>query len=107
MHHPIFAWLVEHAADVYNKNQKGDDGLTPYERLKGKPYPGETHEFGIMVRHRIPGKTQGGDMSKRFLEGVYLGSRFESTEHIVAMAEGSVVKARTLVEFPAETQWLI
>ena len=30
--HPIFYWLVEHAADVSTKFQKGVDGKTAYER---------------------------------------------------------------------------
>ena len=47
--HPIFYWLVEHAADVSTKFQKGVDGKTAYERLKGKPYRGEILEFGCQV----------------------------------------------------------
>ena len=35
--HPTFYWLVRHAADVSTKFQKGVDGKTAYERLKGKP----------------------------------------------------------------------
>ena len=58
--HPIFYWLVDHAADVSTKFQKGVDGKTAYERLKGKPYRGEILEFGCQVHHRVPGKTQGG-----------------------------------------------
>ena len=34
--HPIFAWLVEHIADVLNKYWIGTDGKTPYQRMKGK-----------------------------------------------------------------------
>ena len=33
--HPLFAWLVEHCADLLNKLQVGKDGRTAFERLKG------------------------------------------------------------------------
>ena len=34
--HPLTAWLVEHAADLLNKYQRGEEGRTSYERLRGK-----------------------------------------------------------------------
>ena len=73
-----FAWLVEHAADTVTKFQVGVDGLTPYQRLTGKPYSGELLTFGSLVHHRAPGKPKGGSMQPRWYEGIYLGSRFES-----------------------------
>ena len=73
--HPIFYWLVEHAADVSTKFQKGVDGKTAYERLKGKPYQGEILEFGCQVHHRVPGKSQGGLLAARWHTGVWLGKR--------------------------------
>ena len=56
----IFYWLVEHAADLLTKFQRGKDGATPWERLKMKAYKGETYEFGSLVHHHVPGKTRGG-----------------------------------------------
>ena len=32
---PVFAWIVEHSADLLTKFNVGRDGLAPYERLKG------------------------------------------------------------------------
>ena len=34
--HPIFPWLVSHAADVVTKFLVHEDGLTSYERIKGQ-----------------------------------------------------------------------
>ena len=76
--HPILYWLVEHAADVSTKFQKGVDGKTAYERLKGKPNRGEIREFGCQVHHRVPRKTQGGLLAARWHTGVWLGKRFAS-----------------------------
>ena len=60
VHHPVFAWLVEHAADVLVKCAVGRDGRTPYERTKGKRYGGLVFEFGSAVRVKYQGKLQGG-----------------------------------------------
>ena len=103
--HPIFYWLVEHAADVSTKFQKGVDGKTAYERLKDKPYRGEILEFGCQVHHRVPGKTQGGLLAARWHTGVWLGKRFASDEHLVSMPDGTVVRARSVQAFPVEQLW--
>ena len=36
----FFPWLIEHAADAWNKSHVGHDGKTAYERLKGKKCSG-------------------------------------------------------------------
>ena len=36
VHHPVFAWLVEHAADLVTKALEGEDGETAWERTRGK-----------------------------------------------------------------------
>ena len=56
VHHPVFSWLVEHAADLLTKFQTGEDGLTPFERLRRKAYRGD---FCTKVWHRVPGKLKG------------------------------------------------
>ena len=40
----------------------GEDGKTPYERIKQKAYSGTFFEFGSMVWAKLPGKVQGGLM---------------------------------------------
>ena len=44
-------------------------------------------------------------MTWRWLEGVYLGTRFQSNEHIVALEDGRVVKARSVQALPEERRW--
>ena len=105
VHEPILEWFVEHSADLLTKFQRGPDGQTAWERLKAKPYKGEMYEFGCLVHHHVPGKTQGGELSHRWLEGVYLGTRVDSPEHIIAMEDGRVVKARDVQPLPEERQW--
>ena len=103
--HPVFSWMVEHVADCLTKFQVGPDGKAPYERLKGKPYRGEVFHFASRVQHRILGKTQGGLMADRWLEGVHLGTRMESREHIVAMDDGRIVRAGAVQAVAEEVRW--
>ena len=45
--HAVTCWLVEHAADLLNKYQLGEDGRTAYHRLRGKRWYHELVEFGV------------------------------------------------------------
>ena len=63
--HPIFAWLVEYGADVYNKYQLGRDGKSAMQRLKGKRCLQPSVEFGSAILFRVVGKVQGGNMRER------------------------------------------
>ena len=94
--HPVFPWLVEHAGDLLTKYSIGRDGRTAYERLKEKKASGEMYEFGSFVMHRLNGKVPGGVIQERFFEGVWLGRRFGSGEHVVAMQDGKVYRTRTI-----------
>ncbi len=97
----IMAWLIEHSADILNKFQVGRDGRTPYERLKGKRFRGLVYEFASPCMLRVSGKPQGGLMQARWVEGVWIGSRFNSQEHLVARnADGVVVRTRAVREVP-------
>ena len=93
---PILSWVVEHAADLLNKYHVASDGKTAYERLKGREYKGETHAFGSRIMFRVCGKVHGGVMRQRWQSGIWLGQRFSSGEHIVAMlGSGKVYRARS------------
>ena len=100
--HACFPWLVEHAADVLTKFVIGRDGMTAWERLKGKKYSGLLFEFGTKVLHRVAHKPVGGEMAARWLPAVWLGKRFATDEHTVAMEDGTVVRTGTVREFPGQ-----
>ena len=102
--HPVFAWLVEHVADVINKCLVSSDGKTAFERVKGKKHHGEMVEFATPILHRVAGKVHGGVMAERWLDGLWLGKCFETGEHIVSMTEGQVVRARAIKEKPTNTE---
>ena len=69
-----FAWFVEHAADTLNKGLVGQDGCTPYERVRGRRYGGLLYEFGQVVLSKIPGKPEGGVIAPRWIKGIWLGN---------------------------------
>ena len=100
--HCVFAWLVEHAVDLLNKFHVAADGKTAFERLKGKKHRGEVLPFCAPVMLRVSGRVQGGVMAERWFEGIWLGKRFHTEEHLVARAvDGVVVRTRSVQQMPS------
>ena len=79
----IFEWLVEYAADVINKFVIGSDGMTAWERVKGRKHHGEFVRFCSYVMYRVAGSVQGGVMTERWMPGLWLGKRIHTDEHSV------------------------
>ena len=71
--HTIFPWLVNHAADVLTKFQVHEDGLTSYERIKGRAYPGTMLNLGQCILYKVAPKVSGGEMGARWEKGMWLG----------------------------------
>ena len=103
--HPVIPWLVRHAAMTMNRYGMGEDGMTAYRRLKGKKFKGEMLKIGECVWFLRP-KSKGKDKSDaRWEEGIWLGIREESGEHIVGNKNG-VVKVRSVrVRGSHEDKW--
>ena len=102
---PWFSWMIEFCADVFNKHQVGKDGNTAWERIKGRKCHESAIEFGRKILHRIPGDLAGGLMQPCFHTGEFLGRRLETTEILVSMSDGGVVKARDFKEVPDADAW--
>jgi hypothetical protein len=87
--HPIFAWALEFAAVVLNRCEVGHDGLTAYQRLKGKRVLMPGLEFGEGVIWKIDNRTGAlGKLSSSWKSGVYIGVRCKSCEFVVADSSG-------------------
>ena len=97
--HPLFAWLVEFCADLYNRFQVGPDGKTAQQRLKGKHSNQVMVEFGTAVMFRVFGKVQGSSMGERWFHGIFLGKKAGTEENFVIRENGSVVRALAIGEF--------
>ena len=102
--HPVLSWIVEHAADLLSKYQAGDDGRTPYERLKGKRFSGTEVEFGEKIHHKYRKAVMNHKLEPRWGEGFYLGKLWRTGEAIVG-TEAGVVKAGTIKRVGAHRRW--
>ena len=85
---PGLACMVEHAGTLQTPSVRGDDGWTPWPRLKGTPRRaplpcfGEVVEFKLRTRHKL---------EARWRPGVFLGVRRITTEKIVGDKLGTSV----------------
>ncbi len=92
----FFPWLIEHVCDLLNKYKVRRGNLTAWEAIKGEPYMGDTYAIGTPVQHRISGPVQGGVISERWFDGIWLGVQFTAGEHIVATSDGRVIRSRAV-----------
>ena len=106
--HAITAWLLEHTCILLNARCRGSDGLTPWQRIKGRSFRQLLLSFGECILYKLPTKgpdsNLDGNMGSRWLEGLFLGYSRSSNAYIVATAEG-VTTARSLHRRPLENRW--
>ena len=106
--HAITAWLLEHTCILLNARCRGSDGLTPWQRIKGRSSRQLLLSFGKCILYKLPIKGPGsnpdGNMGSRWLEGLFLGYSRSSNAYIVATAEG-VTTARSLHRRQVENIW--
>ena len=99
--HPILTWLVEHVASVDRRTSVGQDGRTPMHRTRGRHGRDILAEFAECVhfmplRGNIADKKQAKiNFEARFMDGVFLGLRTESSEVLIGTKMG-VFKARSV-----------
>ena len=70
--HQVMAWLASHTAALLRCRARGEDGKTPYERIRIRPFNSQLLCFGENCRFKNRSKEQGGD-KHRFHQGVFLG----------------------------------
>jgi hypothetical protein len=52
--HPLMAWLMEHAALLLNVTVRGEDGLTPWGRVRGRAFNQRLFGYGGSVIAKLP-----------------------------------------------------
>ena len=102
--HPVFAWMVEHTASIYNRLVCTEDGNTPYQSLHGQRYRGRMVEFGEQVFYFIP-KALRSKMSLRWRVGTFLGNAMATNEAYVAASNGDVIRTRSIVRVMEPSRW--
>ena len=82
---PVLSWLVEYSSTLANLCRTGSDGLTPYHRLKGKPWKIDSPSFGECIEFK---KRTNAKLGSRWESGLYLGVKENTTERIVGNLSG-------------------
>jgi len=85
--HPALPWMVEHAATVLTLFHKGapKDGMTTYQRLKGKSWKIPLPAWGELVEFRLRSPAK---LGARWQPGIFVGVNRNTTEKAVATPEG-------------------
>ena len=102
--HPIFYWMVEHAASVYNRYVCTEEGTTPYQNLHGQRFRGRAVEFGEQVFYYVPKRLRS-KMSLRWRLGTFVGNHQNSNEALVASSAGDIIKVRSIVRVVQSSRW--
>eukprot|EP00435_Cladocopium_sp_Y103_P065145 s364_g27.t1 len=72
--HPVLPWMIDYAAALMSRFNRGVDGQTPYERSTGKLWRVKLPEFGETVWFQpLKGERAPGKMEPKFEEGIFLG----------------------------------
>ena len=80
--------LVEYSGVLYNLFHRGDDGMTPYMRTKGRLWRIPLPSFGESVKFMRRTKSK---FDSRWERGIFLGFREATTEMIVGTSQGVFV----------------
>ena len=106
--HPLMSWLSEHVAWIMTIQIKGEDGKTPYQRVKGTKFAKRLVEFGEKVLYKLPTKgprhDATGKLAERWSYGYFLGYSRQSNDHVVWSPDGPV-KARAQQRLTADRRW--
>jgi hypothetical protein len=108
--HPIMAWLLRHVAFIQCIMIKGDDGLTPWTRVKGRPFCLRLTGFAERVFWKLPGKgpqhQPDGNMAPTWGEGLFLGYSSMMNSYLVASKNGVKV-TRAVTRRPVQNRYSI
>ena len=104
--HPVTCWLVEHASDLLNKYQLGDDGRTAYYRLRGKPWRHDAVEFGEKIHYKVNLKNLPREqkLEPRWEEGFFLGVKWRTGECWVGTSSG-IARASAIRRVGGHRRW--
>ena len=108
INHAVTPWLLEHVSMIINSRCRGSDGMTPWQRLKGRNFRQMILGFGENILYKLPSKgprsQPDGNMGTRWLEGTFLGYSKSSNTYIIATEDG-ITTARSLYRRPMANRW--
>ena len=108
--HAIVPWLLQHTCTLLNAKSRGSDGLTCWERVKGRMFNQLLLGFAETVLYKLPSKgpraNPDGNMGTKWLEGLFLGFSRSSNSYMIGTEDG-VVAARSIYRRPAANRWSV
>ncbi len=106
--HALIPWMLEHVCLLMNVLVRGNDGLTSWQRLRGRPFGQQLVGFAEMVIYKFPSKGPGhnpeGNMGVQGREAIFLGYSKSSNTFIVGNGDG-VVQTRSVTRRPLSERW--
>ena len=96
------AWFAAHVVFLRTTQVIGGDGLTAWQRIRGRPISQKLHLFGEVVRYKCRSQEGGfGGTGPRFGQGIWLRFDRRTTQDLVFYAEnGGIRHSRTLISVP-------
>ena len=92
----VFSWLIPYCADILNKFKVGADGRTAYEIITSHTCKVAQVGFAEVVDFKLEtDKNNRHKADSEFIEGVFLGYAWRSTEYLVAVGD-NIYKCRTI-----------
>ncbi len=107
--HPLMHWLVEHVAWALTTRLRGQDGLSAYQRSRGKTYGKRLVRFGEKVLYKLPAdgpRAPADKLQPRWKYGYVLGYSRSSNEYRLITDEGKYAMARSVQRVPADQRWV-
>ena len=105
----LIPWLLEHTALLLNVKTRGQDGLTPWARVRGRPFSQLLLCYAEQVLYKLPSKgplsQPDGNMGAKWLDGTFLGYQRSNRTYRVLKPNGDMVLARSINRLPEQNRW--
>ena len=106
INHPVAHWLAGFVCLIMNAMVRGDDGLTAWERARGRPFRQRLIGFLESCLYKLPLKgpqhDAEGNMAPRWKTGSFLGYSRDSNSYMLYSDEDGFTTSRAVVRRPME-----
>jgi len=103
--HPVMTWMAPHAAAILRYRCRGDDGKTPYERIRLRPF--NTRLVGFCEKVSYKNKTKEPTEDEHvWHHGLFLGICPLTGQYVLFDIDKKKIRmARTVKPMPDEAKW--
>ncbi len=106
--HALMPWLLEHTCLLLNALVRGEDGITAWARVRGRPFGQQLLGFSETVLYKLPVKGPGhnpdGNMGAQQREAVFLGYSRSSNTYVLGTPDG-LAHSRSITRRPIAERW--